>query len=257
MVEVHSQTAPYLTFMGEILPNNSYVDLSLVGQGGTVIHDSGRQIVCHTDLETCCKGSDDKQGWFFPHGFLVRYSFAMKRLHKGVGLERVSNINDSIHSGIYHCAIETVAVSGEGGTGKEKVYVGLYESGGIHIGIYQLIIGVFTILYVYTGSVSITLSDFKYSVNDAVLICISTGGPATTVTWTRDSEIIPDNKNTQVTVLDDSSTGKYIHTLKISGIPVSSVYECSVSNNKPSSAKVVGTLNREGACILVRYLLLY
>ena len=31
LVEVHSQTAPYLTFMGETLLNHSYVNLSLVG----------------------------------------------------------------------------------------------------------------------------------------------------------------------------------------------------------------------------------
>ena len=46
LVEVHSQTAPapYLTFMGENLPNHSYVNLSLVGGGG-----SGNEVVCHTD----------------------------------------------------------------------------------------------------------------------------------------------------------------------------------------------------------------
>ena len=100
--------------------------------------------------------------------------------------------------------------------------------------------------FIYIGSVSILES--KYSINDAVITCISTGGPATTVTWTRDSEIIPDNdNNTQVTVLDNSITGhQYIHTLNISGMAVPGVYGCSVSNNKPSSAKVVGTLNTEG-----------
>ena len=36
VVEIHSQTkSPYLTFMGETIPNNSYVDLRQVGQGGT------------------------------------------------------------------------------------------------------------------------------------------------------------------------------------------------------------------------------
>ena len=32
LVEVHSQTAPYLTFMGETLPNHSYCDLSALGE---------------------------------------------------------------------------------------------------------------------------------------------------------------------------------------------------------------------------------
>ena len=133
VVEVHSQTAPYLTFMGEILPNNSYVDLSLLGEGGNATHDSGREIVCHTDLDTCCSDLDGHGDWFFPHNrpAVDRFgrSIEMKKLHKRVRLERVSNGN--IPSGIYRCAIETVAVSGEGGTGREGVYVGLYESGGM------------------------------------------------------------------------------------------------------------------------------
>ena len=141
VVEVHSQTAPYLTFMGEILPNNSYVDLSLVGQGGNATHDSGREIVCHTDLDTCCSGSDDHGDWFHPSHFKLtevtsnrnRRPIAIRRLHKRVRLEHVPSISGPIPSGIYQCSIETVAVSGEGGTGRERVYVGLYESGGMCI----------------------------------------------------------------------------------------------------------------------------
>ena len=96
---------------------------------------------------------------------------------------------------------------------------------------------------------NISISDFHYNVIDAVLTCISIGGPATTVSWTRDSEIIPDNDdNTQVTVLDNSVTGQYTHTLNISGMAVPGIYGCSVSNNKPSLAKAVGTLNI-GICI--------
>ena len=156
MVEVHSQTAPYLTFMGEILPNNSYVDLSLVGQGGNTTHDSGREIVCHTDLDTCCSGSDGHGDWFLPHGFRLRETtsnrnrrpIAIRRLHKRVRLERVPGISGPIPSGIYQCTIKTVAVSGEGGSG--RVYVGLYESGGMilhNYHHYQLIFSVFTIIY--------------------------------------------------------------------------------------------------------------
>ena len=53
LVEVHSQTAPYVSFMGETLPNHAYVNLSLVGDD-----DSGSNSVrCHTDLQSCCTGS--------------------------------------------------------------------------------------------------------------------------------------------------------------------------------------------------------
>ena len=72
---------------------------------------------------------------------------------------------------------------------------------------------------------------------DSVLTCISTGGPATTVTWTRDSEIIPaKDKNT---ILDNRDLGQYIHTLYVTNTVESGVYGCSVSNTKPSSAKAL------------------
>ena len=153
MVEVHSQTAPYLIFMGEILPNNSYVNLSLVGQGGNATHDSGREIVCHTDLDTCCSGSDGHGDWFFPHNKPAvdrdNRPIVMKKLDKRVRLERVPGISAIIPSGIYHCSIETVAVSHENGTGRERVYVGLYETGGMRIHNYQQLpcISVLTIQY--------------------------------------------------------------------------------------------------------------
>ena len=74
----------------------------------------------------------------------------------------------------------------------------------------------------------------------SVLICISTGGPATTVTWTRDSDIIPDiGDNTHKTTVDNRQLGQYIHTLNVTGTVVSGVYGCSVSNSKPSSAKAL------------------
>ena len=43
-----------------------------------------------------------------------------------------------------------------------------------------------------------------------VLTCISTGGPAATVTWTRDSITVTEGIDTE---LDDSVTAQYTHTL--------------------------------------------
>ena len=61
--------------------------------------------------------------------------------------------------------------------------------------------------------------------------CISTGGPATTVTWTRDSgEVV----GVTETVLNDPVTAQYTHTLTVSEILLGE-YTCTVSNNKPSS----------------------
>ena len=73
------------------------------------------------------------------------------------------------------------------------------------------------------------------------LTCISTGGPATTAIWTRDSELLPEGS----TALDDTVTAQYTHTLTVAG-RLEGLYVCNVSNNKPSSAfselMVVGKL---------------
>ena len=89
------------------------------------------------------------------------------------------------------------------------------------------------------------------------LTCISTGGPATTVIWTRKSPgdvITVLNDGSQVSVLDNTLTGQYTHTLRVSQIDVATVYECFVSNNKPSSAKAAATLNTDGMfCFYIFY----
>ena len=51
VVEVHSQTFPYVSFWGKILANHSYVNLSVVGDSDS---DS---VQCHTDLSTCCSSA--------------------------------------------------------------------------------------------------------------------------------------------------------------------------------------------------------
>ena len=61
------------------------------------------------------------------------------------------------------------------------------------------------------------------------LTCISTGGPATTVTWTRDSITVTEGNET---VLNNAVTARYTHTLTVT---TGGEYTCSVSNNKPSS----------------------
>ena len=47
------------------------------------------------------------------------------------------------------------------------------------------------------------------------LTCNSTGGPATTITWTRDSATI--TEGTYYTVLHDRETAQYTHTLLVNG----------------------------------------
>ena len=70
-----------------------------------------------------------------------------------------------------------------------------------------------------------------YDPGTQTLTCISTGGPATTVSWTRDSTTVI-TEGTE-TVLNDPVTAQYTHTLTVTR---GGDYTCTVANNKPSSA---------------------
>ena len=83
------------------------------------------------------------------------------------------------------------------------------------------------------GGMTLTVdSDLNGASPQFTLTCISTGGPATTVTWTRDSATAMGD---EMTVLDNAETATYNHTLTVTG-RTEGLYRCSVSNSKPSSA---------------------
>ena len=130
-MEVHSQTAPYIVFMGEILPNHSYVDLTLVGGS------PGQGIECHTDLTTCCSSIQGRHrgDWFFPRGSRVQFfnagdfDISELRTHEPQLVELLRRNNALSPAGIYHCDIAINAVDNT--VARERVYVGLYADGGI------------------------------------------------------------------------------------------------------------------------------
>ena len=83
------------------------------------------------------------------------------------------------------------------------------------------------------GGVTLTVdSDLNGASPQFTLTCISTGGPATTVTWTRDSATAMGDA---VTVFNDVTTATYTHTLTVTG-RLGGLYHCNVSNSKPSHA---------------------
>ena len=73
-------------------------------------------------------------------------------------------------------------------------------------------------------------SDLNGANPQFTLICTSTGGPATTTTWTRDFDIVTEETET---VLDDQVTAQYTHTLTVTG-RLRGLYTCTVANDKPS-----------------------
>ena len=144
---VNSQSFPYVSFMGQTLANNAYVDLSLVGDD-----DSGSESVqCITDLRTCCSSTQGvhRGDWYF-HDGTTRLPFAssdvdtfQSRGALRVDLRRRNNANSPVH-----CDIPTNAVHVYNGNSvRDTVYVGLYTgSGGM------LIVSLLVLLKVMHGS---------------------------------------------------------------------------------------------------------
>ena len=108
-------------------------------------------------------------------------------------------------------------------------------------GYHTVLYGVITFHAIFSlfckGDVTIAINTFTV-VSDLngdspqfTFTCISISGPATTVTWTRDSETVSGG----MTVLNSAVTAQYTHTLTVTG-RLGGQYQCNVTNNKPSTA---------------------
>ena len=131
LVEIHSQTVPYVSFMGANLSNHSYVDLTLVGKAA----NRSDSVQCHTDLSTCCSSAQgaDRGDWYFPNGERLNFNVDPGDIYESREAQQVDlrRRNNGATSGIYHCTVETNAVHSDNDSKiRETVYAGLYASGG-------------------------------------------------------------------------------------------------------------------------------
>ena len=130
LVEVHSQTFPYVSFglTGQALADHSYVNLSTVGSAS----DNSDSVVCHTDLGTCCSGSQGphRGDWYFPDGTVLPLS---GDIYESRGPQQViiRRTTATGPTGIYRCGIPTNAVHDDSDLSvRDSVYVGQYITGG-------------------------------------------------------------------------------------------------------------------------------
>ena len=128
LIVVHTKTFPYVTFLGQSIPNHGYVNLSNVGS------DRNNSVQCNTDLSTCCSGAEgsERGDWYFPDETRVAFSEIGNTVYEGRGAQQVllhysGNVG---RSGIYRCDIETKKSNVTNEVGHETVYVGLYINGG-------------------------------------------------------------------------------------------------------------------------------
>ena len=132
LLVVQSQTVPYISFMGTSLSNNSYINLTLVGDAG----DGSDSVQCHTDLISCCNATQgvDRGDWYFPEGMRLQFSldipFGVFQSRQARRVDLRYRGQSDTHEGMYRCDIETSTTSNNN---RETVYVGLYASGGEYL----------------------------------------------------------------------------------------------------------------------------
>ena len=92
---------------------------------------------------------------------------------------------------------------------------------------------------------SVTFSLENLAKPQFTLFCISAGGPATTVTWTRDSQTAVGERTSEVV---NGVTAQYTHTLTVTG-RLGGLYTCTVVNEISPSGDS-DTLYVEGTSII-------
>ena len=232
----------YLSINDVIIPNHGYVIINDIGSidYNALICNTNRTVI---NFETRHSGGN----WYGPSGTKVGGigsddvpGFVRTRGPMVVRLLR-NTATDPPSEGIYHCVVEDDTMT------EHTLYVGLYNSGG----------GKLVLICIYRhfpcfpflgdikipGNISFTLDSASNEANPQfTLTCISTGGPATTVTWTNpDSEVATTGNMTELT---DTETAQYTHTLNAVG-RLGGLYTCTAENNKPSFDSV--HLNIKGA----------
>ena len=179
--------------------------------------------------------------WFAPNGTRVNNNNAVPGFGRYAGYGTVRLSRDASAGtppeGIYRCEIDDNTFT------TQTLYVGLYDSGGgkimffkkkhqqLHFRFQRYCCIDSGNIYISGGIVFTVGSDLNGPSPQFTLTCISTGGPATTVTWTRDSVTVTEGTET---VLDDPVTAQYTHTLTMTG-RLGRNYTCTVANNKPSN----------------------
>ena len=224
-----------LEYGPERLNNNSLITLNDLGEGNSALF-------CATDRGECCTAESDYDGnWFVPSGSKIEQQFAnstqelyVSRADQTVGLNYVNVSDYDVPSGIYHCEIA------DNNNVTNHLYVGIYpqNEGRQCAWISYTKHNLLHYYYVFlVGTMMITSLDYDSGTH--TLVCTSTGGPATTVVWSKDnsSRINDDQYYEHSVVIVNRTSATYESRLRIlnKSSRATGNYTCTVSNSGGSS----------------------
>ena len=203
-------------------------------------------LLCHTNRPPPPDGPNHSGGnWYKPDGTtrvgavsVAGLGFGRNRGPKVVRLKRITGTGAHTPSeGIYRCEINDAALT------SKTLHVGLYNSGRGNTIIRFLICKILALLRLFSGHLTLS-GNMTFTLdtdNSFTLTCISTGGPPTTVSWTRGSTtVITEGTNT---VLNDGVKAKFTHTLLVTDRRAG-LYRCAIAN-KVSSVSAELTVQGE------------
>ena len=239
-LSLSSSDAYMLLGDSRIIPNHGLVFYSDIGTTDIT------GLRCVTRRVDCCEGATDGDitEWFNPNGDSAGPaddSFNMNRRGEGeefgyVNLWRQDAGSTLVTEGIYSCIIP------ESGSDPNPdiatLFVGIYNTGGgecpcitchgLHHCYYLS-----CILFLGTLSINDPVQFTLDSANPPVftLTCTSTGGPATTVTWTLGGSLAG---GTESQIVTNMRSATYSNTLTVTGRHTGD-YQCSVDNARTAS----------------------
>ena len=154
-------------------------------------------------------------------------------------------------TGIYSCKIP------DGNAEVQILYIGVYtnNTGKLTFILHRLCAYNPSCFHLTSGALEVTslqfqlTSELNATTPTFTLTCTSTGGPATTVSWTVNNLTVTEDSAHNITsqILTDPESATYNHTLTVTG-RLEGRYECNVSNRKSSAS---GYLMAVGMYIVV------
>ncbi len=208
---------------GELLPDNSVIRPDQFGEDLAALH-------CLTPYEDCCRMSDTvgpvgAGRWLTPTGDNVAFSNSMLYMSRNpsrVSLNRDSSLTPA--AGIYRCLIPVSESS------DQTIHIGLYPEG--QGGLYMCVC-MHVLLMSTAGVSSVTIVALVR--DDLSLVCVSNGGPASEVVWTRDGATVSTGYTLTQTVTDPVMAS-YENVLTATTIAdLVGTFTCTVSNSRGTS----------------------
>ena len=127
LVELHCEeiSVPFLSFKGQTLSNNSYVDIGEIGNNNSL------SVQCRSELQDCCQTDGPLTGsWSFPDGTELLSEGGRQSIYQGrttsVAVLRRRDMVTTV-VGIYCCRI---AYNSSDHSAKETLCVGIYNQAG-------------------------------------------------------------------------------------------------------------------------------